>query len=248
MDVVQYRNRAAPFEAIPNYLFANSEQGALFIPKPRVRGQQALFQDAAGTTPVTSDGDPVGRMLDLSGNDNHATQEVSGSRPTYRTDGNKHWLEFDLVDDFFLLPFTLPSGVLWSLRFSTTPRYADKGFAFLTKLNANNPWLFAAFEGSSSTSLAAVGVHPQLWRFDGEDVEIATRDDAWNLTQTSNVYGVDFTSNTWENVIIGEYNTNESSFVPYMHGMILRETYFSEQENSLVDAYLANLAGVSLND
>ena len=81
-------------------LFSANEQGAFYVPKPIVNGTQALFQDAAGTVPVTADGDPVGKMLDQSGNGNHATQSVSGRRPVYRTDGTLHWLEFDGVDDF----------------------------------------------------------------------------------------------------------------------------------------------------
>lgn len=47
----------------------------------------SLFQDASGTIPVTSDGDPVGLIRDLSGNGNHASQSTSGSRPTYKIDG-----------------------------------------------------------------------------------------------------------------------------------------------------------------
>lgn len=62
-------------------LFANGEQGVWYDPSDL----STLFQDATGTTPVTSDGDPVGLMLDKSGNGNHATQSVSASRPTYRT-------------------------------------------------------------------------------------------------------------------------------------------------------------------
>ena len=81
-------------------LFSANEQGAFYIPRPTVNGAQALFQDAAGTVPVAADGDPVGRMLDQSGNGKHATQTVSGSRPVYRTDGTLHWLEGDGVDDF----------------------------------------------------------------------------------------------------------------------------------------------------
>ena len=81
-------------------LYGNGEQGAMYIPVPKVLGQQVLYQDAAGTVPVVSDGDPVGLMLDLSGNDNHGTQETSAARPIYRTDGTLHWLESDGADDF----------------------------------------------------------------------------------------------------------------------------------------------------
>ena len=80
-------------KALLTSLFSAGEQGAIYIPKPVVNGVQSLFQDSAGTVPVTADGDPVGRMLDQSGNGNHATQSVSGSRPVYRTDGTLHWLQ-----------------------------------------------------------------------------------------------------------------------------------------------------------
>ena len=92
----------------PAALFAQGQQGVWYEPKP-----EYLFQDAAGTIPVTADGDPVGRMLDLSPNGNHATQETSASRPVYRTDGVLHWLEPDRVDDFMLFPaFTPPADCI----------------------------------------------------------------------------------------------------------------------------------------
>ena len=46
----------------PGRLFLDGEQGAWYDPSDL----STLFQDAAGTTPVTADGDPVGLMLDLS--------------------------------------------------------------------------------------------------------------------------------------------------------------------------------------
>ena len=45
----------------PSSLFANGEEGVWYEPKP-----EYLFQDSAGTTPVTADGQPVGLMLDRS--------------------------------------------------------------------------------------------------------------------------------------------------------------------------------------
>ncbi len=89
-------------QRIRSLLFGSGEQGVLYVPRPIVDGSQVLYQDAAGTTPVTADGDPVGLMLDLSGNDNHASQSTSAARPVYRTDGVLHKLAFDGVDDKLL--------------------------------------------------------------------------------------------------------------------------------------------------
>jgi len=46
----------------PASLFASGEQGAWYDPSDLT----TLYQDSAGTTPVTADGDPVGLMLDKS--------------------------------------------------------------------------------------------------------------------------------------------------------------------------------------
>ena len=62
----------------------------------------SMWQDAAMTIPVTQSGDPVGAVVDLSGNGNHALQAISTARPTYITDGNYHRLYFDGVDDHLL--------------------------------------------------------------------------------------------------------------------------------------------------
>ncbi len=62
----------------PSSLFASGEQGAAYWITPDFFG---LFQDAAGTTPVTAVEQPVGKILDRSGRGNHATQATAASRP-----------------------------------------------------------------------------------------------------------------------------------------------------------------------
>ena len=104
------RDRLDPLRAIIAQLFGNGEQGAMYIPQPQLHGQQVLYQDAAGTVPVTADGDPVGRNDDVSGNGNFATQSVSANRPLYQTDGGLHWLAFDRAGDHLVLPTGLASG------------------------------------------------------------------------------------------------------------------------------------------
>lgn len=83
----------------PLDLFAGGKQGVWYDPSDK----STLFQDVAGTVPVTKDGDPVALMRDKSGNGNHATQPVSTSRPVYKTDGILHWLAFDGADDYLII-------------------------------------------------------------------------------------------------------------------------------------------------
>lgn len=55
----------------------SENNGALFDPSDL----STLFQDAAGTIPVTAVEQPVGKIIDKSGNGNNATQSVTASRP-----------------------------------------------------------------------------------------------------------------------------------------------------------------------
>lgn len=66
----------------PKTLFSENQQGVWYDPSDLT----TLYQDAAGTVPVTSDGDPVGLMLDKSGNGLNARQTLSAYRPIYRID------------------------------------------------------------------------------------------------------------------------------------------------------------------
>ena len=78
-------------------LFANNEQGFAYDPNDLT----TLYQDAAGTIPVTAAGQPVGLMKDKSGRNNHAYQTVSASRPILQRNATTgaYYLAFDGVDD-----------------------------------------------------------------------------------------------------------------------------------------------------
>jgi hypothetical protein len=74
-----FHNRHSPFSRpfSPASFFANGEQGWWFDPS----NFATLFQDSAGTTPVTAVEQPVGLQLDLSGRGNHRFQSTSANRP-----------------------------------------------------------------------------------------------------------------------------------------------------------------------
>jgi len=67
-------------EFSPASLFTSGVQGAWYDPSDYT----SLFQDSAGTTAVTAVEQPVGLMLDKSGNSNHASQATAASRPVLR--------------------------------------------------------------------------------------------------------------------------------------------------------------------
>ena len=58
-------------------LLSASELGLWYDPSD----MSTLFQDSAGTVPVTAAEQPVGRILDKSGRGNHASQDTSTKRP-----------------------------------------------------------------------------------------------------------------------------------------------------------------------
>ncbi len=61
----------------PGQVFGIGALGALCDPSI----MSSLFQDSAGATPVTAQGQPVGLVRDQSGNGNHAAQATSTKRP-----------------------------------------------------------------------------------------------------------------------------------------------------------------------
>lgn len=128
----EYYKHAYPYDLLT--LFAGGKQGAWYDPSDL----STLFQNAAGTIPVTADGDPIGCMKDKSGNGYHATQTVSAARPIYRTDGVLHWFETDGVNDFFntnLIPTTNWSSAL-ALSVARTG-----GFIFDSNYNSANNYV-----------------------------------------------------------------------------------------------------------
>ena len=103
----------------PLVLFADGKQGMWYDPSDL----STLFQDAAGTVPVTTNGNPVGKMLDKSGNNNHATQTTVTARPLYNTEPSR--LLLDKADDAIVINF--PKRIVGSMTIATTTGTATYG-------------------------------------------------------------------------------------------------------------------------
>jgi hypothetical protein len=85
---------------LPSDLFAASEKGVWYDPGDI----NSLFQDVAGTIPVTASGQTVALMKDKSGNNAHATQSDATKRPTFQVYAGTDYgyLSFDGTDDFMV--------------------------------------------------------------------------------------------------------------------------------------------------
>lgn len=77
----------ATAETIASVNFASGERGAWYDPSDL----SSMFQDTAGTTPVTATGQSVALLKDKSGNGQDLSQATSGARPTLQQDGNGNY-------------------------------------------------------------------------------------------------------------------------------------------------------------
>tara|TARA_R110000787_G_scaffold8584_1_gene29016 strand:+ start:516 stop:1328 length:813 start_codon:yes stop_codon:yes gene_type:complete len=160
---------AANFDA----LFASGEQGAIYDPSVL----SSLWQDTAGTTPVTTAGDLVARMDDLSGNGNHLTQATVGQQPTYETNGTLHWLEFLGIDE--VLTSTASVNLTGSDEisvFAGMRKVTEAATAAVVELSANtdlNAGTFALFAPSSG------GTNKYRWTSRGTNTSFV------NITSTA---------------------------------------------------------------
>ena len=134
----------------PRSLFSAGEQGIWLDPSDF----STLFQDSAGTTPVTAVGQPVGKILDKSGRGNHATQSTSASRPTLQQDSNgMYYLSFDGTDDGMATPSIDFTGTDKMTVWVGVRKLSDAGTQVIVELSADKNANNGAF-----TMLAPAGV------------------------------------------------------------------------------------------
>jgi hypothetical protein len=86
----------------PNTLFAASEAGDWFDPSDLTK----MWQDTAGTTAITADGQAVARIDGQRGVVS-LRQSNLANRPLYKTSAGLHWLQFDGTDDSLASAATL---------------------------------------------------------------------------------------------------------------------------------------------
>lgn len=172
------RHRALAAE-FPAPLFAGGVAGAWYDPSDL----SSMWQDSAGTTPAAVD-QPVGKILDKSGNGHHATQATAGWRPMLRQDGGGHYyLEFDGVDDRIHAPSVLVAQPL----VASVAAFIDTPASFSRIFDGDNGRVMIGWQPTESGVIAYAGaiapnhvttvpVGPGVWtagfKFDGANTHI----------------------------------------------------------------------------
>lgn len=242
----------------PLALFSNGEQGMWYDPSDLT----SMFQDSAGTTPVTAAGQPVGLLRDKSGNNNHASQPTAASRPILRNTGALWYLQFDGVDDFMVtanVNFSIQSEMSV---FAGVTKSGDLAIGVVAELSAsiatNNgtfallaPGTVAAtykvqFKGTLLSECLAVGYVAPV-------TNVLVGNGSIGFNQFFRVSGVQTNGDALQGsgsfgnfpVYIGRRGDTTLPFAGFLYGLVIRGKYSSTGDITVTEQYLAGKSGVA---
>jgi hypothetical protein len=190
-----------------------------------------LFQDSAGTVPVTTAGQTVGKMLDKSGRGNHATQATAGLRPTYQVDTNGHpYLLFDGIADYMVTGTITPG---------TNKVQAFAGVRKLVETAGGNICEFSPSTGTSLGSfrlIAPTGLGANNYGF-------TTRGSGAGVTPIANTYTPPIT-----NVVTGIGDISAPNAVIRVDGAVIATITTTQGAGNYLayPLYIGSRAGTSL--
>jgi len=236
----------------PASLFAGGTEGAWYDPSDLT----TLFQDSAGTTPVTTAGQPVGKMLDKSGNGNHVAQAISAKRPTYTEGSGLAWLAFDGVDDAMEIQnaafsFTGDQSVWVAAKHDTgNGRFiylmggSDKGYLFVTEGSTRKMRFIPINTADGVISTSVIGTSPIVFggAWDRSSGDISLRENGVEYTASKTPADVTVPVVT----LLGGGNPNGASWDGNIYGAVIVNNLTTASETGEVEAYLAAKSGVTL--
>ena len=225
-------------------LFANGEQGFWYDPNDL----STMYQDAAGTIPVTAAGQPVGLIKDKSGRGNHAMQTVSAARPILQRNATTgaYYLAFDGTDDFLQTSVSLPFPVTAVAPFDFKSKDVIKcilsagatGYLRSTETAAS---VHTISGGNPSANKKKVDV--LLHELTGDSINIRTNADGIMMsdidTQAKNPYLA-------PNKYIGSFSDTHTALRAAMdlYGMVVIRKVLSTSEEAELRAYFNKRMGI----
>lgn len=241
-------------------LFSNSEQGFAYD----INDLSTLFQDAAGTIPVTGAGQPVGLVLDKSGRGNRAYQTNAASRPLLQRNATTgaYYLAFDGVDDFLVtnsIDFTSTDKV--SL-FAGVRKLSDATTGLVCELGVSLEWSFMLFApaanggfkynirnrsaglGAATSDIKYGAPHSAV--FGGvidSKKDITLRVNGSSISTSTEVSGVNFVNAP---LYIGRRGGTSLPFNGHLYGLIGVARLSTDAETTALEKAIAKNVGVTL--
>ena len=231
----------------PANLFTEGQNGAWYDPSDL----STMFQEYTGVTPVTADGDPVGLMLDKSGNGWDLAQSDVAKQGVYRTDGTYHWIEFNAGGQG---PEHLWGDTTTAM---TNPFERISGFRVLDNVgtylydengNASNNYSLRGDTRFSMTGSALATVDRNLnedyvvrefWREVSSSVQLFVN--GKNSVQANG----SFSSNTFNRFKVGAYSGGSFGMPQRWYGAIVRAG-LTELERKQCEQYFADRMDIPL--
>lgn len=243
----------------PAFIFAPGAQGIWLDPSDL----SSMFQDSAGTVPVTAADQVVGRILDKSGRGNHATQATQASKPILRNSGALWWLEFDGVDDFLVtanIPFSTAqmasfvglrkvSDVMLGLvcELSTTIGANNGSFLMLAPTGDGVPGVLVGFKGTIRVDRSIAGLAAPVTLVMAGIANIAapsTRLDVNNATVASGVESLGTGTFLSNPLYIGRRAGTSLAFNGLIYGLVVYGDGMTSADITSTQTYLGTKSGL----
>lgn len=236
---------------------ASENNGALFDPSDL----STLFQDAAGTIPVTAIGQIVALMLDKSGNGYHATQSITAYRPALMQDiYGYYYLAFDGIDDYMSLGDVFDVGtdgisiiaaatVLGGTKFPIAGKSESTVAPGRYFLGVEPDFFAYAVEGFLESAIAYTPVagNPTVYTMTLSAGATHRLSLSVNGVLIGDVpTGLPEVSNTNFEFLIGAYPINYGFLNGRIHGLIVTAKALSAAQTRICERYLGRKAGVLL--
>ena len=243
----------------PASLFADGSEGAWYDPSDL----STLFQED-GTT-AAGVGDPVGKILDKSGNGNHLVQTTESKCPVLRQDGSLYYLDFDGSDDGLKtsssIDFTGTDAMSVFAGARKTVTGANQNVVELSASVGSNTGAFRLFcttgelwrsimKGTTANTISTTAVsNPNKSIFsvtaDISDPSHSYRRNGSSVSSNTNSLGTGNFGN--HDLNMGARNNGASSVLDGdVYGLIVLGRKATDDEIANVETYMADKSGVSI--
>jgi hypothetical protein len=239
-------------------MFSAGEQGVWYDPSDF----STMFQDSAGTTPVTAVEQPVGKILDKSGRGNHATQATSASRPILRQDANgKYYLFFDGVDDSLATAAINFTSTDKMTVFAGVRKLSDAAYSYLLELSDsldvnNGSFYIRAPSGAVPTfNTASKGTSAAAVTVSGYAAPVtAVLSGRYNISAPSCLLAVNGSASSTASsqgtgnygnypLNIGRRNNSSSPFNGHLYGLVVRGSASTDSQIVSAEAWMNQKTG-----